>query len=418
VLIRWASTLLSRGVFIALLITHPPIFLNWGLILLGEKMKLDTKLVKNVKNRAYLKAYLRDLEVKGRSPRTQSDRYNFLKLIFNDWLKKDFKNLKKNDLENLTLYLRSRYTGEALKSNVSRLRAFARFLEDVDSSEPLPKKYSGLKLPADHKPKQKVKPEDILTVSEMIACIKTASNLRDGCMFALMGDGGLRPHELLSLKTKDVEQDKNSGYMYVNVSEEAKTGFRRVRLLWCMPFVQPFLKGKHKDEQLFNISVERLNEIIKNLVLKTLKKKITSYVLRHSAVTQISSFISDAEKKQRFGWSQSSKMLATYTHLQNGQTDASYNRVLGIQNEEDDNHSLEKIAPRYCVSCGSYSDSDAEACGSCGQSLSVEGRVKQQKLNQIAYASAEKLAKIKPSVFKQILKSYGGELVSPLASSK
>lgn len=376
-------------------------------------MKLDTKLVKNVKNRAYLKAYLRDLEVKGRSERTQSDRYNFLRLIFNTYLKKDFKNLEKRDLEDLTLNLRNRYSGEALKSNVARLRAFSRFIEDVDSSESLPAKYKGLKLPADHKPKQKVTAEQILTIPEMISCIKSANNLRDGCMFALMGDGGLRPHELLSLKACDVEQDKTSGYMYVNVSEDCKTGFRRVRLLWCMPFVQPFLKGKRKDEQLFNISIERLNEIVKNLVWKTLKKKITSYTLRHIAVTQISSFISDAEKKQRFGWSQSSKMLATYTHLTNGQTDASYNRILGLKTENDTEHDLEKIAPRYCVSCGSYSDSDAEVCGSCGQSLSVEGRLRQQKLNQIAFSSAEQLAKIKPALFKQICKSFGGELVAP-----
>ena len=67
--------------------------------------------------------------------------------------------------------------------------------------------------------------------------IRTARNIRDKAIIALLFDAGIRSGELLNMKIKDVDFNTESAHITVN----GKTGMRKVPILFSAPYIARYL---------------------------------------------------------------------------------------------------------------------------------------------------------------------------------
>jgi hypothetical protein len=65
-----------------------------------------------------------------------------------------------------------------------------------------------------------------------------------------------------------------------------------------------------------------------------ISKRVYPHLLRHSRATHLASFLTEAQMKEFFGWTQSSKMAATYVHLSGRDVDNALLKIYGLKIEE------------------------------------------------------------------------------------
>ena len=130
-------------------------------------------------NRKYIEKHLHQASVEGLSERRKKDVYMRMRIILNNHTpQKDFFKLTKEELDSITLslqnHLKSYYS---IESYIQTIRKFIRVNLDLDSSESLPKKFKGLKVP---KNKSKYKMfkgvEEIITPAQAFEFVKKAKS--------------------------------------------------------------------------------------------------------------------------------------------------------------------------------------------------------------------------------------------------
>jgi len=367
-------------------------------------------MVINQVNKKYLEKHLKQATIEGLSERRKKDIYMRMRKILSEYIPdKDFFELSKEEIDEITINLQNNLNSYySIESYIQTIRRFIRVNLDLDSSESLPKKYKGLRVP---KNKSKYKMfkgvEEILTPAQAFEFVKNTKTKRDAFIFMLLIDAGLRPHELLKAKRRDIIKN-NLNYWYIQVPKASKTGFRKVRLVLSIPYVEDYFKTLPEDpnKQLIEFTHERLVKIIKEI------GKVTPYVLRHSSASFYATYLNEAELCERYGWIPGSKQVRTYVHLSQKQMDTKLNKVLNIDSEGDEKDDLEKLQPKFCLNCGSYSDHSLGVCRVCKQILDPKEKVKKERLDEIAYASAKTLYKIDPVKFGEIASGFGIELVN------
>jgi integrase/ribosomal protein L40E len=364
--------------------------------------------IKNQINAKHLERHKRQMDIEGLSERRKRDVCTRMRKIFNDYIPdKDFFKLSQEELENITLKLKDNLNSYySIESYIQTMRRFIRIILELDSSESLPKKYRCIRVPRNNG-KYKVfrGVEEIITPAQAFEYVKKAKNKRDAFIFMILLDAGLRPHELLKTKRRNLIRNELN-YWYIQIPKDTKTGFRKVRLIFSIPFVEDYLKTlpKNQNNKLIDFSQERLVRIIKEI------GKITPYILRHSSASFYASYLNEAELCERYGWVPGSKQVRTYVHLSQKQVDDKLNKVIRLNNGKGEPDDLEKLQPKFCLNCYSYSNYDSTHCRSCKQTLDPSEKLKQDKLDKVAYESAKELFKINPQRFEEIANGIGIEL--------
>ena len=355
-------------------------------------------------NRKNLKKHIRHAELQGLSDRRKRDIFVRMKKILNGYSKnRDFFELSKEDYEDISIELQKTMKSYySISSYIKTIRRFVRVILELESSESLPRKFRGLRCPRDKgKYKMFKGVDDIITPSQAFEMVNNAKNKRDAFIFMVLVDTGLRPHELLKLKRRDIIKNELN-YWYVQVPKDTKTGFRRVRLIFSIPYVEDYLNHIKDDPNidLIGFSSERLVKIIREM------GNITPYILRHSSASFYARYLNEAELCERYGWIAGSKQVRTYVHLSQKQVDDKLNKVLNINNcDESDN--LEKLQPKFCLNCASYSNHDSKICSVCKQTLDIAEKIRKDKMDGVAYKSATELYKVDPKRFIEIASSFG-----------
>ena len=145
-----------------------------------------------------------------------------------------------------------------------------------------------------------------------------------------MFDAGLRPGEVVNLRVEHCIFDEDG--LIIDVPEEGKRGRRRIRVVTTMnsdraleewlryheyksdPYSPLFYRLDRRNKG--SIGTESLNKLLQVIARRSgIKKKITSYTIRHSSATYLSKFLSDSEMRVYFGWSPGSDQIKTYVHL-------------------------------------------------------------------------------------------------------
>lgn len=187
--------------------------------------------------------------------------------------------------------------------------------------------------------------EDMLTEEDVKTLIEFAYSVQERSFISMLYESGYRIGEIIYLKISQVKFDEYGAQLFVT----GKTGFRRVRVVGCVPYLQEWLnKHPFKDEPKsllwinkwlkpydYNAIAQMLYRIAKRVGLK---KKVNLHNFRYSRTTYLANFLTEAQMKEFFGWQQDSKMAAVYVHLSGRDVDNALLKVYGIKNREEGEH--------------------------------------------------------------------------------
>jgi integrase/recombinase XerD len=192
------------------------------------------------------------------------------------------------------------------------------------------------------------KPSDLWTQEDDLVFLKWVTNKRDRCYHTMARDLSARPHEILSLKIRDIVFKTAGNKQYAEVLVNGKTGSRHIPLIQSIPYVKDWLSNhpsrnnpnsplfvglgrSSMGKQLGVGGIEaiykyyerkffpRLSEDLtlpaeeKEEIKRLLAKPFNPYIRRHSALTEKSTKLKSSTLNQHAGWTANSNMAQIYT---------------------------------------------------------------------------------------------------------
>jgi site-specific recombinase XerD len=223
---------------------------------------------------------------------------------------------------------------------------------------------------------------DMLSGKEIEKMMEAAHNDRDRALIAMVYEGALRPIEAECATWDNLNFDKYGAQF----TTSKKTGKPRyVRLIMSAPYLLRWknacpseitingsiftsLKAPYEPLTIWGIKSAVMTAIKKSGI----KKKVSTYYLRHSRVTQMmKDGITESVIKLQ-GWgSLRTNMLSTYTHLTNADMDKVLLTHAGIVTEPEKDKEV-SLKPRQCSHCGKVNLVTAKFCDECGTGLTPE----------------------------------------------
>ncbi|HKO63782.1 MAG TPA: hypothetical protein VJU13_01145 [Candidatus Nitrosocosmicus sp.] len=254
--------------------------------------------------------------------------------------------------------------------------------------------------------KTSYKPSDVWDERDISVFLKYCPNKRDRCYYAIAFDMSARPHEILSLRIKNIKfciTDDNKQYVEVKIPD-GKTGSRVIVLMDSIPYLKEWLLEhphcSNPNAYLFiikngarltyeglasrstyyeniyypslvnNTSSIEVATSDKAIIRNLLTKPWNLYVLRHSALTKKSQFLTEANLRSHAGWTASSKMPQVYIHL-SGESNNAILEKYGIRTKE----TKEKeniLKAKECPNCQEINKHETKFCSRCRMVLSYD----------------------------------------------
>lgn len=249
------------------------------------------------------------------------------------------------------------------------------------------------------------KPTDLWSLEDDLLFLKFCSSIRDRCYHTISRDLSARPHEILSLKIKDIIFKRVGDKQYAECLVNGKTGTRHLPLIDSLPYLKDWL-DQHPQRNNHNsyliCSMDRKNfagqmsrfgmiAVYKNYkdhyfpkLLKTqdtstedkqkitelLKKPWNPYVRRHSSLTQKSTILKEHVLRQYAGWSPRSQMHLKYLHYYGNESNNVLLQEYGILPK--DNAETNVLKPKQCPNCNEPNKPDQKFCVKCKLALTFE----------------------------------------------
>jgi integrase len=300
--------------------------------------------------------------------------------------KRNFELADRKDLENVILqHGRQRVRGHELSDDTKSgfkimTKRFYKWLKDPEDEEYPPEvKWIRTNQSNNHS----IIPEEILTEADVEVLIKAADWSRDKAIIAMLFDLGSRTGEFLSLQRKNIVFYKLGAMVVV----DGKTGRRRQRLILSVPFLSQWLndhpdkkpeaplwihstKGCH-EEGIVHLDYYSLRKLLIRLGRTAgIKRRVNPYAFRHARATHLANYLTEAQLKQVFGWTQNSRMPGRYVHLSGRDVDNALLRVHGLR----ENHEEEKakITLIKCVRSELENSTIQKQCTRCGMPLDLK----------------------------------------------
>lgn len=257
------------------------------------------------------KAVLKECKRRRLSPRTAKT-YFYCINRFLKWCKKEIGKISKKDVRLFLEYLSDKkLSGNSLNTYHMAIRFL--FVDVLDKKMWINIKYSKVpeKLPA------------VLSKDETRKLLNAISNWKHRLMVEFLYSSGLRVSELLNIKLKDLELEKNFGYV-----RNGKGG--KDRLIILSKVVKEKIKNLielenlEKDDFLFQsnrnrkYSVRSIQKIIRNSSRKAKLenyKEIHPHTLRHSFATHLIENEYDVSQVQALLGHKSPETTMIYTHI-------------------------------------------------------------------------------------------------------
>jgi len=350
------------------------------------------------KNKILTEEFLRFLKLHNIEPLRQK-KYRYALGKIDELLNKNFTKVTKKDLENLILQIdKSDYKDWTKHDYRVVVKKFWTWLhnqgnEDLDEWEPSPLvKWIKIK-----KPKSSKKlPSELITPADVRLLLEHCKDLREKALVSTLYESGVRIGELINLKIKNLNWDDHG----VILNVYGKTGYRKVRLVGSAPAISQWLelehprrndtnayvfcntyRNKYKDyrgDKLTHSSVYKILEKIKERANFT--KPINPHIFRHSRATELSEYLTDAQRCDYFGWTQGSQVCRVYTHLQD--TDRAILELNGLIKKEKDKDG--KYVSIICPRCGTNNPYGSGHCSKCALPLDDETILNFDKKKEIA----------------------------------
>lgn len=321
----------------------------------------------------------------------------------------------KSDVEQIVSKIRdSNYAGNTkmlMALTLKRLVHFALHREIIEKNLDAKKDYDDMVdwvTPTRFMDKwDKIQAKDLLTDQEILDLI-TATKKRGGkytkrniaMLFCLL-EGAYRPAELLQIKIGGVEFFDD----HLKIYTHGKTGPKTLTLVSSYPAIKEWISEHPKSDDLESwlwwqnneegrVSYTTFRLFIKRVAKESgLKKRVWTYLFRHTALTQYSKKLGNVAKVYG-NWSSSSTMLSRYEHLADSDQANSILALHGLK-KNDDSQSI--LFSKICERCKERNSADKSHCSKCGNILS-------KKLAQ------EREAR-KMDSMKKLEKKFGNEIL-------
>lgn len=288
-----------------------------------------------------------------------SNFHTLLKMV-----EKDFSLLdaEREDLETLVAEVeRSDYSASTKKGYKVAIKKFYKVMQGDPELDKYPDKVKWFDTNISDSDKRDPEPVDRSEIEDIIDQCK---NDRDRAMYKVLYEAGIRAGELMSLRIRDIDFEKNGVRMKVHGT---KKGVRRILLVESERYLRSWLSkhpfseddnaplwvkvdGRNIDEEnpddmalgydYMRINLKRKAEHA-GIRRKTTEKGNTTsevypHLFRHSRATHVATEMTEAAMKEFFGWAQSSDMPKTYVHLSGRDIDREIMGMYGIEQEEEE----------------------------------------------------------------------------------
>lgn len=303
------------------------------------------------------------------------ERYLFDLMKFSRMVKRPFPEVSKEEIRTVIGELNQKgYAEETKKGFKIMIRKLYRFIEGIEEKGVYPDKVKWISIYI--APNHKKLPEELLTENEIRMIIQKCDNLRDRALISALAESGCRVSEIGNMKIKHVAFEEYGARLTVN----GKTGMRKILVINSAPYLQEWINhhsDNHSENYLWiktdgqTFTYTRIAAILKDAAKKAgIKKRIYPHLLRHSRATFLASRMSEASMKQYLGWTQSSKMAATYIHMSGKETDEAILMASGVEIKKEKLQSA--MQPRKCERCKTVNEVTNKFCKICGLPLDDE----------------------------------------------
>ena len=178
---------------------------------------------------------------------------------------------------------------------------------------------------------EKLRPHDeLLTPAEMDRLIGAAPTLRDCCLMSVMCEGGYRIGEILTACVNNVQLLERSCKIMV----QGKTGWRNPLLVKSAETLRKFLQERPTDGSLFGMTYAAAQHLMDRCARRAgIRKHVNQQILRSSAATRDSSFLTEPQLCMKYGWRVGSKMPRIYVRMSGRDLDEAILRMNGITDQ-------------------------------------------------------------------------------------
>ena len=337
----------------------------------------------------------------------KATRHKHLQVILNlsRILGKDWQSVTKLDIDDLVVRIVEEYSDDSGQETYTSydhkkiLKIFFRWLKfgsrgKEEVGDPAETKDIKIK-----KVKDKIIREDLLTEEDKTKLLHACDeNQRDRAFIDCHSEAGTRPGEILNLQIKHVKFDKHGAILHV----DGKTGPRTVRLIRSTPNlaawmnVHPFRDnpnaplwistepGKYGQQLTYSAAYQMIRRRCKRA---SLPKRVYLNLFRHTEATETANFLTEAQMRNRHGWTPYSKMPGRYVHLVNADVEQAILSHYGIIKDEKE---MKKPAPKKCHVCEMPNSPESEICSKCGRPLNLIAALKIDESVEERFASIEK----------------------------
>jgi integrase/ribosomal protein L40E len=299
------------------------------------------------------------------------------------WMKKDLEKANRDDIMQIVQIVEKQPFADWTKYDYKVvIKKFYKWLRKTEDTYPDEVRWIKPRIKnGNHK-----LPEELLTEDEIKKMVDAAEHIRDKALIFILYESGCRIGEIASMKIKHVQFDKYGAVAMVT----GKTGDRRVRLISSAPLLSNWIANHplrdDPDSPLWvGIGARSKNDMIcyntMSMMIKDaakragIKKKVYPHLFRHSRATHLAKFLTEAQMKQIFGWTQSSDMAAVYVHLSGRDTDDAILELNGIKTDMNEKKES-ALKPKKCPRCDTVNPATAMFCQRCSFTLNVIAAMK------------------------------------------
>ena len=340
-------------------------------------------------NEYEIERFLRIKEANGQSKWTIEGQGRILRKL-NKFLKgKSFRETSEDDIISFVSKMNRISAPSTMKLIKIVIKSFYRHLYGMNKYE-RPQQVKNLNCNNYH-PRIPMRPEDVITKEDIAEIVQHCDNLRDKAIIVALYESACRIGEFCSININNMKFDDKGVVLLVS----GKTGERRIRMVESVPFIQQLIEShprKHENGAPLWCSsrkpYKRLSPTVMREVLNkvkrhsSFKKPMNPHAFRHSRLTELAKYLSDAKLKLFAGWSQHSRMASTYVHLCGKDLDDDLLFAAGVDPEK----TKPKESPlkvKTCPRCSSKNSGIDEFCHLCGKPFNEAMVVKETLETQI-----------------------------------
>lgn len=243
---------------------------------------------------------------------------------FFEYVKKDYKNVKREDINNYISHISKKLNSKSVNRHIVSIRNYFKYmLKNGYINENPADDIVGSKMPKTIPHVLSEEDIDKLLNIEVIDAISA----RNKSMLELMYSSGLRVSELLNLKVNDIDFSMNIVKCFGKGSKERVVPLSDIATHYLKEYIDLYritlLKNNVSDILFLNVRGSKLSrqgffKILKELSRnKGINKDISPHTLRHSFATHLINHGADLRSVQTMLGHENIKTTQIYTHISN-----------------------------------------------------------------------------------------------------